>query len=303
MKATLKQDFQNPGSEFRGAPFWAWNGKLDPEELKRQIRIMKKMGLGGFFMHSRTGLDTEYMGEEWMECIEASVEEAKQLDMQPWLYDEDRWPSGFAGGLVTNNPKYRSRTLQADVHTSLKGFKWSKDLIAAFTAKIQDEFASDVHPVSRNQKPKLPKGYSLITFTLHIAEPTPRFNNATYIDNLNPEAVKKFIEVTHEAYVKRFGKDIGKDIPGIFTDEPHKGAGMRPHTPEGPKNVCRKTDLSWTESLPKVFKKRYGYEVLPHLMELVFDIEGQAISKARYDFHDCLTWMFCDAFARQIGEY
>ncbi|MFW6303000.1 MAG: glycosyl hydrolase [Candidatus Sumerlaeota bacterium] len=303
MKAKLKKDFQNPGSEFRGAPFWAWNGKLEPEELKRQVRIMHRMGLGGFFMHSRTGLDTEYMSEEWMDCIEATIEEAKRLKMQPWLYDEDRWPSGFAGGLVTKDPKYRIRTLQAKVHDSLRGFKWTKDMVAAFTAKVEDETACDVHHVARNQKPKLPKGYSLITFTVYVAGASERFNHAAYLDTMNPEAVKKFIEVTHEAYVKRFGENISKYTPGIFTDEPNRGAGCRPGDPRGDRSTCYQVDLSWTESVPKVFKERYGYELLPHLIELVFDIEGQEISKARWDFHDCVTFMFCDAFARQIGEY
>ena len=32
-----------------------------------------------------------------MECIKASAEEAEKLDMEAWLYDEEGWPSGFAG--------------------------------------------------------------------------------------------------------------------------------------------------------------------------------------------------------------
>jgi hypothetical protein len=60
-------------------PFWAWNGKLDPEELRRQIRLMKRMGLGGFFMHARTGLETAYLSEEWFRCVEACVEEARAI--------------------------------------------------------------------------------------------------------------------------------------------------------------------------------------------------------------------------------
>ncbi len=56
----------SPASIYRGAPFWAWNGKLCPDELRWQIRIMNEMGLGGFFMHSRVGLDTEYLSKEWL---------------------------------------------------------------------------------------------------------------------------------------------------------------------------------------------------------------------------------------------
>ena len=103
--------FQNPTSEYRGTPFWAWNGVLDDEELKRQIDIFKTMGLGGFHMHVRTGLDVPYLSEEFMDHIRFCVEEARKRGMLAWLYDEDRWPSGAAGGLVTKDPKYRERHL------------------------------------------------------------------------------------------------------------------------------------------------------------------------------------------------
>ncbi len=67
----LHNKFLNPPSEYRGKPFWAWNGKLEKKELLRQVHVMKEMGFGGFFMHSRTGLETEYLGDEWFELINA----------------------------------------------------------------------------------------------------------------------------------------------------------------------------------------------------------------------------------------
>ena len=60
-------------------PFWSWNDRLEPEELRRQIRNMKEIGMNGFFMHARGGLETEYLSDEWFEAVEASVDEAKKL--------------------------------------------------------------------------------------------------------------------------------------------------------------------------------------------------------------------------------
>ena len=97
MSSNLKKQFLDPGHQFRGAPFWSWNGRLEPEELRRQIRDMKEHGMGGFFMHSRVGLETPYLGTEWMEAVKACVDEAKKVGMDAWLYDEDRYPSGAAG--------------------------------------------------------------------------------------------------------------------------------------------------------------------------------------------------------------
>jgi len=51
-------------------------------------------------MHARMGRVTPYMGSEWMAAIEAGVDQARQLGMWAWLYDEDGWPSGYGGGAV-----------------------------------------------------------------------------------------------------------------------------------------------------------------------------------------------------------
>lgn len=40
--------------EYRGIPFWSWNGILEKEEIIRLVHVLKEMGFGGFFMHSRT---------------------------------------------------------------------------------------------------------------------------------------------------------------------------------------------------------------------------------------------------------
>ena len=98
---------KNPGRReedllsYASIPFWSWNYRLEPEKLKEQIGWMKRQGLGGFIIHARKGLLTEYMGEEWLSCVGVCIEEAERLGMEVWLYDENGWPSGFAGGAAS----------------------------------------------------------------------------------------------------------------------------------------------------------------------------------------------------------
>ncbi|MBR6920833.1 MAG: hypothetical protein IKH51_01430, partial [Clostridia bacterium] len=99
-KKDLIKTFEAPGAEYRGKPFWSWNGELEEKELKRQVDVMKEMGLGGYFMHSRAGLITEYLGEQWFDLINSTADYGQSVGMESWLYDEDRWPSGSAGGKV-----------------------------------------------------------------------------------------------------------------------------------------------------------------------------------------------------------
>lgn len=103
--------FQNPPKQYRGAPFWAWNGDLHREKLLRQIDVLKQMGFGGFHIHSRTGMNVPYPSKKFLGLVKDCVQKGREKDLLTWLYDEDRWPSGFAGGLVTKNPQYRARHL------------------------------------------------------------------------------------------------------------------------------------------------------------------------------------------------
>lgn len=284
--------FEDPPCAFRGKPFWSWNGKLDPEELRREIRAMKTMGLGGFFMHSRVGLDTPYLSDEWMECVGACVDEARKLEMEAWLYDEDRWPSGAAGGFVTKDKRFRQRHVVSEEATPAK-YKPSDDNLAVFAARMKGDAVSSYRRLSGKEKPK--KGEKALIFRVEVAPDNPNFNNQAYLDTMNPEAVKKFIDVTHEAYRKNFGDEFGKLIPGIFTDEPEYGR-------------CRvwgnqTKQLSWTDKFPAEFKKRFGYDIIDYLPEVFYDIEGEPVSRARYHYHECATAMFVEAFAKQIGDW
>ena len=97
---TLLELAKNPPARNRPVPFWSWNDKLEADECVRQIELMHEQGIGGFFMHARGGLLTEYLSKEWFEVTEACVKAAERLGMNAWAYDEDGWPSGFGGGLV-----------------------------------------------------------------------------------------------------------------------------------------------------------------------------------------------------------
>ena len=99
--------FRNPGSEYRCAPFWAWNCGLDEDLLRREIGYMKEMGMGGFHMHTRCGMSVPYLSDAFMAKIRFCVEEVRKQGMLAWLYDEDKWPSGFAGGYVTKKEENR----------------------------------------------------------------------------------------------------------------------------------------------------------------------------------------------------
>lgn len=96
---------------YKPIPFWSVNSRLDKKEIIRQIGEMNSYGLGGFVFHARTGLMTEYLSEEWFDCIKTALDEAKRLKMSVWIYDENGWPSGFVGGKLLAKEENRAAYL------------------------------------------------------------------------------------------------------------------------------------------------------------------------------------------------
>ena len=98
-------------TKYQCLPFWSWNDELEIEKLIQQIEWMHENGVGGFFMHARGGLKTEYLGEKWFNCIKVCSEKAEELGMHAYAYDENGWPSGFVGGKLLENIENHDRYL------------------------------------------------------------------------------------------------------------------------------------------------------------------------------------------------
>ena len=47
--------FENPPANYRDVPFWAWNTAMTKEDIDFCLTVFRDMGMGGGFLHSRTG--------------------------------------------------------------------------------------------------------------------------------------------------------------------------------------------------------------------------------------------------------
>ena len=147
--------FKNPTAEYRGAPFWAWNNKLDKDLLLREIDQMQEMGMGGFHIHCRSGMATEYLGDEFMSLVAACNEKAKDNEMLCWLYDEDRWPSGAAGGIVTKDHQYRQRYLLFEPWTPSWELK-NRKLLGIYEVQLSKGFLASYRRLKDDEEPAVP---------------------------------------------------------------------------------------------------------------------------------------------------
>ena len=294
--------FSNPSSLYRDTPFWAWNCKLEEDQLRRQIAVFQEMGMGGFHMHSRTGMGTPYLTKEFMERVDNCVDEAKKRNMLAWLYDEDRWPSGAAGGIVTKNPKFRARHLEI----RFKQLETEPDpqndnsgrLLACYLVKLDSNGCLEEYRKSDAQS-DTPLGFRKIFCYLMVSNKDSWYNDQTYVDTLNPRAIQEFVNVTHEAYRKSIGKEFDKTVPAIFTDEPQFTRKSSLTFAQEEKIV----NLPFTDDFPETYKAAYGVDFYATLPELIWELPDGKYSLARYRFHDHVAERFASAFADTIGDW
>ena len=185
MDKKVYDTFKAPGVEWRGKPFWAWNGDLKKEELIRQVDVMKKMGFGGYFMHSRCGLITEYLGDEWFELTNAVADADTKAGMENWLYDEDRWPSGAAGGIITRDHQYRARHLCFTPVQQQNG-----RLLARYAIALDEKKCLKSYRLLQEGE-EAGSGELLRYAYLCISGDDPWFNNQAYLDTLSPQGGEK----------------------------------------------------------------------------------------------------------------
>lgn len=289
--------FQNPTAEYRATPFWAWNCKLTQDILNRQIDCMQQMGFGGFHMHVRVGMETTYLSDPFMDLIRGCVEKARENEMLAWLYDEDKWPSGFAGGYVTKNKDFRMKSL-CFTRT------YYDDQTSEDNSKLLAKYAVTLHPqdgtlVSYHRLSADAEAAGLIYYAYLVTEkPRAWYNLQTYLDTLSKPAVEEFVRITHERYLECVGDEFGKLIPAIFTDEPQSANKHQLSHSFSDEDV----QVPFTADLDESYFTVFGEHILDKLPELFWELP-QGVSQTRYRFHDHVAERFASAFADTIGDW
>ncbi len=178
----MNYNFKDVEKKYRPIPFWSWNEKLNTEETRRQVALMDEAGIGGYFMHARGGLLTEYMSDEWFDNVKAASEEGILRGMYPWAYDENGWPSGFGGGKVNG-----------------LGIDYQQKYL------VMEKTENEKEANSLSETVLVKNGYR---YYYEV--------NEFYVDVLSEKVVAKFIEEIYAEYERR----MGDKIEGFFTDEP-----------------------------------------------------------------------------------
>jgi hypothetical protein len=281
----LYRNFSKVPNAYLPVPFWVWNGEMTTSVIDEQLEDFAEKGFGGVFVHPRYGLITEYASEEWYSLVEHAAKRARRLGLDLWLYDENSFPSGFAGGHVPAAMPgsyneghalrmHRQNVLQPDSTKEYLLIFSAEDSLVDITASWQSLAGT--------------KG-EFILFEKIGFPVRDWYAGFSYVDLLKPGVTEKFIEVTMTGYEERTGSFFGNVIPGVFTDEPNIA-------PQGGDDLIR-----WTPDLFEQFENRWGYRLEPHLHALV---EATPMSgQVRHNYYQLLLELFIERWSKPWYEY
>ncbi len=272
--------FANPPRDYSSSPLWVWNDMLTPEQIRGTMRDLAGQKVRQVFVHPRPGLMTPYLSDGWFRLWKVALEEAERLDMNVWIYDENSYPSGFAGGFVPDiMPESRGRGLVIKEQDSVGNIDDS--IVAVF--RLKDDGYENISAAVRAGAQA---GDKYLVASVRRAGTSPWYGGKFYVDLMYPGVTEKFLEVTMDAYTRQIGDQFGKRVPGSFTDEPHLA-------PAG--------GLPWTDDLPEVFEKKWGYSLVDNLPSLVRPVGD--FKRIRHNYIQVLLDLFIERWAKPYYEY
>jgi len=277
----LRSQFADPPRQYSSAPLWVWNDRLTEAQIIGTLRDLASQNVKQVFVHPRPGLMTPYLSDEWFRLWKVALKEAERLDMNVWIYDENSYPSGFAGGFVPEAmPESRGKGLE--VREQQTPLKLDENCVAVLRP-TKDGFENITKQAKAGEQLE-PGKYTVAS--LRWAGTSPWHGGKFYVNLLTPGVTEKFLAITMDAYTREVGDQFGKRVPGVFTDEPEL-------LPAG--------GLPWADDLPEVFQKRCGYDLITSLPSLVRPVGDW--KQVRHDYLQVLLELFIERWAKPYHDY
>ncbi len=302
----VASNFKTPPHEYGAIqPFASWNG---PDARQRIVPDLDRLSANGIFVVnvSPGRGEPKYLSPEHMSQFKFIVQEAAKRGMKLWIQDESDYPSGFAGGKVSEEvPQLTMQGIDADTRINVMPGQTLKmptppDTLGAFAlypstgaveaVKLDPKTIDWRAPAPPPGAAGYPKPWELV-LVRHMFRSSPTRNNNradgtrakdsqySLIDYLNPDATRAFLKITHETYKQAAGDEFGKTILGFFGDEPDYTAF-----------------IPWTPTLLEQFRQQKGYDLQPYL-PLFFEPKMTPEAwKAKADYYDVWSGIFRETF-------
>ena len=310
-----KTRFLTPDTHYRINPMvHNW-----PQERELHMQALRDYGFGG----AVTNVPTKngwVANPENIETFRNIMEDLEQAGLSYWLYDEVGYPSGKGNCVsVEGHPEWEAKGLYMVRRVSYEEHRHISFHIDDETDKIvwaakypiitQPIWESDVPWEEMQAVPfeketlecDLGNKEVLFIFCVKTAfEGSHLTHNAGYFDRyinvMEPEAVKRFIEVAFEPLAAALPEAL-KKATYVFTDEPSLQVGYARQNETWSYALAPYSEALFTE-----FEKEYGYSLLPYL-PLIFEGRLPEAAPIRIQFYKLVGKLIGRAYSGQLAAW
>jgi alpha-L-rhamnosidase len=301
----LKQQFRNPPAESRPMVRWWWFGvAVEKGELLRELQQMKADGIGGAelaFVYPQVIDDAAkglrnypFLSPDMLDCVHYAQQEGRKLGLRVDVTIGSGWPYG---GPATTLAEAASRLRIAEVPIPANSstitpppLAQGESLVSASLVDARPGSAWDAasaQPLPSPSTAIAPVGtarVALFFISSHTGQVVKRAAEGAegwVLDPFSHQAVETHLNSVGAPLVQAFG-----DTPpyAVFSDS------------------LEAYGADWTPNLPAEFKSRRGYDLLPHLAELVAGGTPSA-ETVRHDWGKTLTELVDENYVTQINDW
>ena len=297
----LKKIFQSPPDTTKPMVRWWWFGTaVEKPEILRELRQMKADGIGGAelaFVYPEVvddparGLkNLAFLSPEMLDAVTYAQTEARKLGLRVdvtlcsgWPYGGADTPIGEAAGtLRTLEIPLPPNATTAPLPKLLEADEIISEVLVDGAPKHWDATTARplTEPIPSSTNPRV----ALFFIAGHTRQQVKRAAvgaEGFVLDPFSQQAVATHLEKVGEPLVKAFG-----DAPpyAIFSDS------------------LEAYGADWTPTLPWEFNRRRGYNLIPHLPELIAG-GTPAAEKVRHDYGRTLTELVNENYLTQINKW
>lgn len=307
------------------------DGKLN--YMKSRVDALCARGYGGIVMNTDY---KNYLNDDVALSLASKIAEyAKQKGMRVWIYDEQYYPSGSAGGkTLVDHPEYEAiclslvcedfsvenspiRVASPNGHGPLQ-FAVAAPIVNGSPVFKESIDISSYHDLAGGLCWDAPNGewrvwcFFVRALYEHTYLPLALRAPRRYISIYNKKAVEHFANLTFkQGYQKTFPAPFGDTVEAIFTDEPssflynpiEKSGASFPNVSilDKPlKNIPSLPYIPWDSCIKQEYESRFGLDIARDLPLLFEDLEGSR--QARRRFYSLLSELAVEAFPKQLNN-
>ncbi len=308
-------------------PFWMLNDASTPDEKIAYLRACHAGGFEAVALHPRSGNLIPYASREWFDMIAAIVAEGRRLNMDIWLYDEDPYPSGAAGGLVmARRPDLKARSMawQTCPSDCKTGSLWCiSENPVLWAGLISDRAPRMVHDLTDHVGPVRHEWFMSEWDSRHYYEETPLVScprgNAVQqwfamrVPEIPPGYTLAAVTLATVGAEGPWGSlpdllnpDSFEQFKTLSLDPYHARVGEHyGKTIPGIFTDEAKPNGNWpvTPGMWAEFESQYGYDLRSRVFRLFGDPIDDADSQTRLDYRRWIARRFLDAFVHPYRRY